>query len=220
MKMKSIRAVIFDMDGVLVDSEPVWQQAELNILQPLGVPITHADTLLTTGLRVDELVQYWYRSHPWDNYDNQQTSNDIIEAVITFIKANAKPMQGVIEALTACKSHNLKIGLATSSSMNIVNAVLTKLNIAHYFDKIHSAEHLPYGKPHPEVYLNCATDLGVQPRQCLAIEDSFNGLIAARAANMQTLAIPPQELQHQDRWVIAHHNASNLTELPQIISSI
>ena len=82
---------------------------------------------------------------------------------------------------------------------------------------VESAEALTYGKPHPEVYLNCAAALGVDPRYCLAIEDSFNGLIAARAANMQTVAIPAAEQRGEAKWVVAHHQADSLLDLPAIL---
>ncbi|MCL1077484.1 hexitol phosphatase HxpB [Parashewanella spongiae] len=217
MLPSQISAVIFDMDGVIIDSEPAWQQAELDILIQLGVPLTHDDTLLTTGLRIDQVVEYWYQRHPWREYNNQKTSIDIVSKVIDYINHDGKPMRGVLEALEYCHANGYQIGLATSSSMNLVDAVLDKLQIRGYFQSIQSAEHLQYGKPHPEVYLNCATALQINPRQCLAIEDSFNGLIAARAANMQTVSIPAQEQQHLSQWQIAHHQMGDLVELLSIL---
>ncbi|EDQ00275.1 HAD-superfamily hydrolase, subfamily IA, variant 3 protein family [Shewanella benthica KT99] len=117
-------------------------------------------------------------------------------------------MTGVESALEYCRANDYKIGLATSSSSPIIEAVLNKLNIAHYFDAIQSAEHLSYGKPHPEVYLNCAKILGLEPMTCVAIEDSFNGLVAARAAT-----IPAVAQQDEPKWIIAHQQLKDLTEL-------
>ncbi len=162
----------------------------------LQAPITLEDTLLTTGLRIDQLIEYWHERHPWNDYNNQQTAADIVSKVIDYIKRDGVPMLGVLEALECCRNDGYKIGLAASSSMNLADAVLDKFQIRHNFLSIQSAEHLKYGKPHPEVYLNCADALKVAPTQCLAIEYSFNGLIAVRAANMQTVAISPKEQQH------------------------
>ncbi|MBM7072242.1 hexitol phosphatase HxpB [Shewanella sp. 202IG2-18] len=214
----ALKAVIFDMDGVLIDSEPVWQQSELDVFSSLGLPISYQDTLQTTGLRVDQLVEYWYQRYPWENYDNAETATQIVNGVIEFIQTDAKPMRGVIEALQICQQQGYRIGLATSSSMSLVDAVLDKFEIRHFFQAIESAEHLKYGKPHPEVYLNCATRLGVAPSECIAIEDSMNGLIAARAANMLAIAIPPHEQQHDVKWMLAHYRLHDLTEFSTILN--
>ncbi|MCL1126248.1 hexitol phosphatase HxpB [Shewanella surugensis] len=217
MTSPRIDAVIFDMDGVLIDSEPLWQQAEFDTMTALGLPINYEDTLQTTGLRIDQVVEYWYKRYPWPDYqgkdNNQAVSQRIVNQVITAIDHDTKPMQGVIEALKYCKTQGIKIGLATSSASSMIEAVLSKFNITPYFEATQSAEHLAHGKPHPEVYLNCAQALGISPHHCLAIEDSFNGLIAARAANMQTIAIPAPEQQHLPQWIIAHQQLANLSEL-------
>lgn len=220
MSHNSLSAVIFDMDGVLIDSEPSWQVAELNVLSQLGIPITLGDTLQTTGLRIDQVVSYWYQRHPWDNYDNTATATAIVEQVSIEILRSGEAMLGVFEALNACKDKGLKIGLATSSSSQLIDAVMQKLAIRPYFDAICSAESLALGKPHPEVYLNCAVALGVSPPKCLAIEDSFNGLIAARAANMLTIAIPAPHEANQARWAAAHQQLADLSQLPDYLYRI
>lgn len=217
MTSLSIQAVIFDMDGVLIDSEPLWQRIEYDVLSALGVPVTIETIQQTTGLRIDQCVDYWYHKAPWPEYDNANVSQMIIDNVANEILISGEAMQGVNEAINYCQALGLKIGLATSSPTTIIDAVLTKLELREQFMAIESAEKLRYGKPHPEVYLNCAKALGVDPRYCLAIEDSFNGLIAARAANMQTVAIPATEQRDEAKWVIAHHKAQSLLELPHLL---
>ncbi|WOT05477.1 hexitol phosphatase HxpB [Shewanella youngdeokensis] len=217
--MPKLQAVIFDMDGVLIDSEPFWQMAEYDVMNRLGLNITLSQIAETTGLRIDQVVEYWYARFPWPNYDNAMTAQAIVEQVVNHINESGKPMLGVYTALDYCLEHGIKVGLATSSSTTIINAVLNKLGIRHYFHAIQSAEKLTYGKPHPEVYLNCAHALAVNPTHCLAIEDSFNGLIAARAANMHTIAIPEPHLANLSKWVIGHHQLSNLAQLPEFLDS-
>jgi len=219
MTSLSIQAVIFDMDGVLIDSEPLWQRIEYDVLSALGVPVTIETIQQTTGLRIDQCVDYWYHKAPWPEYDNAKVSQMIIDKVANEILISGEAMQGVNEAINYCQALGLKIGLATSSPTTIIDAVLTKLELREQFMAIESAEKLRYGKPHPEVYLNCAKTLGVDPRYCLAIEDSFNGLIAARAANMQTVAIPATEQKDEAKWVIAHHQADTLLALPKVLTA-
>lgn len=215
-----IKAVIFDMDGILIDSEPAWQLAEQTVLNSFGLNLTLEEVEQTTGLRIDHVVSYWYQRFPWPNYDNTATANKIVDEVIAQITTHGKPMKGVIDSLEACRKRGLKIGLATSSSTKIINAVLDKLNIGHYFEALESAENLAFGKPHPEVYLNCASALGVAPSQCIAIEDSFNGLIAARAATMQTVAIPAPHTINQAKWIIAHHQLADASQLPDLLQTV
>ncbi|MGR6503896.1 hexitol phosphatase HxpB [Shewanella sp. Koi 1] len=217
MTSLSIQAVIFDMDGVLIDSEPLWQRVEYEVLSALGVPVTIETIQQTTGLRIDQCVDYWYHKAPWADYDNAKVSTAIVDKVAEEILRTGEAMQGVQQAIDYCQAKGLKIGLATSSFYTIIEAVLSKLGLSDKFMAVQSAEGLTYGKPHPEVYLNCAAALGVDPRYCLAIEDSFNGLIAARAANMQTVAIPAPEQRGEAKWVIAHHQADSLLDLPAIL---
>ena len=218
MQTASIQAVIFDMDGVLIDSEPLWQQVEYQVLFGLGVPVTMPTIQETTGLRIDQCIDYWYHKSPWPQYDNAAVVKTIVDEVASQILLSGEAMQGVHDAIAHCQALGLKIGLATSSFYSIIDAVLTKLELTNQFDAITSAEGLAYGKPHPEVYLNCAAALAVDPRRCLAIEDSFNGVIAARAANMQTLVIPAEDQRQLPKWVVAHHQAQSLTELPAVLS--
>jgi HAD superfamily hydrolase (TIGR01509 family) len=223
MLTTQISGVIFDMDGVLIDSEPAWQQAEHQVMVDLGVPLSFEDTEQTTGLRIDQVVHYWYARHPWvaqGKYDNTLIADKIVAQVASEISQHGQAMAGVIEALKTCQQLGLKIGLATSSSSAIIAAVMTKLNLDDYFEARCSAENLTYGKPHPEVYLNCANALGLAPSNCLAVEDSFNGLIAARAANMQTVIIPAPHQANQAHWAAAHHQLRDLTQLAGLLEQL
>ena len=219
MSKPQLKAVIFDMDGVLIDSEPVWQMAIFEVISNLGLNVSMQDMVLTTGLRIDQVVDFWYARSPWENYNNQQTAHAIVDTVVSHITRDGAPMPGVVDALQACQQHQLKIGLATSSSSDIITAVLNRIGIGGYFNAIESAESLTYGKPHPEVYLNCAKALNIDPVSCLAIEDSFNGLIAARAANMQTIAIPEPQHAKLNKWVIAHQQLDNLNALSNFLAN-
>ena len=114
-------------------------------------------------------------------------------------------------------ARGFKIGLATSSPMALAEVVIAKLQLGQYLQTITSAEHMPYGKPHPQIYLECAAELGSKPMNCLCFEDSFNGLIAAKAAKMKCVAVPAyQGLQHA-RWGAADLKISSLQNFNDLL---
>ncbi len=122
-------------------------------------------------------------------------------------------MKGVLEALDFLKSKNLKIGIGTSSNTKLMNTVVDVLNIRPYFDELCSAEYMPYGKPHPMVYITCAEKLEVNPLNCLVIEDSVNGIIAGKAAQMKVVAIPEDINKNNPKFSIADYSIDSLLEL-------
>lgn len=198
-----MKAIIYDMDGVLIDSEPLWKIAEIEGFAKVGINLTHIDCEETVGLRIDHVVELWQKKVGWKNKTNQEVSSDIVDILILEINKQGKALEGVYESLEKIKSGGFKIGLATSSDQRIIHAVFEKLKLADYFDEIHSAEFEKYGKPHPAVFLTAAEKLNVHPTDCLVIEDSFNGVLAAKAARMKVIAIPEKSHQHDSRLVIA-----------------
>jgi mannitol-1-/sugar-/sorbitol-6-/2-deoxyglucose-6-phosphatase len=189
-KGTKIKAVIFDMDGVLINSEPLWKIAEIEVFNSLGLNMQKPDLEETVGLRIDQVVAFWRSRFPWKDKSNEEVVQAIVDRVIFYVKKEGKPMKGVYEILEWLRQNNYKIGIGTSSYQSIMNTVIEQLEISHFFDIVHSAEHEEYGKPHPAVYLTCASKLGVNPNECLVIEDSFNGLLAAKAASMHTIVVP------------------------------
>lgn len=207
-----MKAVIFDMDGVLIDSEPLWKIAEVEGFGKVGLDLTYTDCEETVGLRIDEVVRLWHKKVGWENKSIEEVSEDIVDILIREIQTQGKALAGVYESLELLKSSDYKIGLATSSAQRIVDTVLQKLDIAHYFDATHSAEFELLGKPHPGVFLSCADQLNVHANDCLVIEDSFNGVVAARAARMKVVAIPEKSHQPDQRLIIADQILDSLHE--------
>lgn len=207
-------AVIYDMDGVLVDSEPYWRKAMVHCFRNAGLKFTEKDCRKTTGMRIDLVVHYWFKKVGFD-MSPQLLEKAIIDDLCLLLKENAKPMPGVFESLEMFRKKDMKIGLATSSSPKIIRTVLSKLNIENYFDAIQSADALKYGKPHPEVYLKCAEKLKSDPANCIVIEDSLNGLIAGKAAGMKTIAVPEKINYQSEVFSIADLKISSLKKLKQ-----
>ena len=210
-----IKAAIFDMDGLLCNSEPFWQQAQIDVFRSLGVHITLEDTLRTTGIRIDQIVEHYFQQQPWQDLSCEAVSERIVQRVEELIQIHQPIMPGVHEILTLCHKLNLRIGLASSSPMRLIQSTLTALHLNDIFEVVVSAEHLAYGKPHPEVYLNAAQALQVQPTECVAFEDSFNGLLAAKSALMRTCVIPEKTAQHEPKWVIADSCYDSLLAISQ-----
>ena len=143
----------------------------------------------------------------------------ITREVIALIEERGEPMAGAAAVIDMIRSTGLKIGLASSSSSEIIAAVLGRLGFSEVFDVTQSAEHEPYGKPHPAVYIECARRLGVNPERCVAIEDSPAGVLAAKAARMTCIAVPAPELAGDNRYCIADRRLASLTEFrPEMIN--
>jgi len=203
-------AAIFDMDGLLIDSEPLWQQAGAETLQEFGVTLSDEQYNLTTGLRTPEWIDYWFTHFAINKDRAKEAAKTIEQAALDKIKAHGEAMEGVQYIMEFFKANGFLIGLASSSPMRLIEAVIEKLNILPYLNAVTSAEHLPYGKPHPQVFLNCAELLQVKPTTCICFEDSFNGMIAAKAARMKCVVIPAPHVHHEGRWNAADRKLSSL----------
>ncbi|QHB32453.1 hexitol phosphatase HxpB [Yersinia canariae] len=209
-----IKAAIFDMDGLLIDSEPLWLQAELDIFTELGLDTSSRDSLPDTlGLRIDLVVKLWFQSMPWQGPSQAEVCKRIIARAIDLVEETRPVLPGVEYALELCREQGLKIGLASASPLHMQKRVLAMLNIEKYFDRLVSAEYLPHSKPHPEVYLNAASDLGVDPLECVTLEDSVNGMIATKAARMRSIVIPTAEYRADKRWVLSDIQLESLEQL-------
>jgi HAD superfamily hydrolase (TIGR01509 family) len=211
--IKKYKAVIYDMDGVLIDSEPLWKIAMEKVFSEVGCNLTKKDFEQTVGLRLDEVITYWYKHAPWEGAGPELVLERIIQRMITLIQENGNPLPGVLESLAFFKQQGYKIGLATSSYEVLIDTVLETLAIGHYFDKTHSAEHEKHGKPHPAVYLHTAQELGVNPLECLVIEDSINGVIAGKAARMHVICVPEKSHNPNPKLILADATFNDLNEL-------
>lgn len=198
-----IKAVIFDMDGLLIDSEPIWREVEVKIFTEVGVPLTKEKAKETMGLRVDEVVEHWFSLYPWEEPTKKEIESKIVKGVIELIKQKGVAQGGVEKIVKFFANKNIPMAIASSSQTEIINAVLEKILIDKYIKVIHSAEHEPYGKPHPGVYITTAKKLNTNPEYCLAFEDSLNGVLAAKTAKMKCVAIPDQDSKDEKGFCIA-----------------
>lgn len=217
---RMISAVIFDMDGVLVDSEPFWQQAEVKIFGEVGIQLTTADTDRTIGLRIDDVVAYWFESQPWSNKSMRDVQDAIVAEVVRLVLEKGVAMPGVHASLATASERQLALGLATSSPHRLVDAVLESIGAQRSFDVVCSAANEEFGKPHPAVYLTAARRLEVPPRNCLVVEDSIFGVEAGKAAGMQVVAVPAPQQFDDPAFEAADFKLKSLEELPHLMSEL
>lgn len=207
-----IDTVVFDMDGLLINSEPLWVEGMQEVLATVGVEITPELAVQTTGLRTSEVIAYWHDYFQWNHKSREQVAEEIIETVSYKIAQEGHLMEGIPYILDFFQNRGLKMGLASSSPLQFIEQALTHFGIRGYFSTVSSAEYEPYGKPHPAVYLSCLQQLGSQPLKSMAFEDSVNGMIAAKAARMKVVVVPEPHNRQNPRYILADLQLSSLQE--------
>jgi sugar-phosphatase len=215
-----VGALLFDMDGVLIDSEPLWRRAEIEIFGDVGLPLTESDCERTQGLRIDEAVGYWFARAPWPGTSCEDVARAIVDRVAGLIGKEGKPLPGVHRSLEIARAQGWRLGLASSSPAFLIETVLDRFGLQDAFEATHSAQSEPFGKPHPAVYLSTAASMGIDPSHCVAIEDSVNGVISAIAARMRCIAIPAPENGRDPRFAIATRRLASLETLDEALNEL
>lgn len=198
-----IKGIIFDMDGLLIDSEPLWKEAEIEVFSTVGIDLTAKGCEETVGLRIDEVVDLWYERQPWENKSKNQVVREIIACMEQLILEKGEPKKGVTQIFDYFEKKQLPKAIATSSHTQLLETVIRKFGLKDHLHHSHSAEHETFGKPHPGVFMTSARKLKLHPHQCLVFEDSLNGVIAAKAAKMKVVAVPEKSHSFNDKLVLA-----------------
>lgn len=185
-----MKAAIFDMDGLLIDSEPLWQEAEISVFTTIGVPLTRELCRDTVGRRLDEVVRHWHEHYPWRGESLESVEARILEEISRLIVNRGKPMPGVQGAIDTLSAAKYDLAVASSSPMQLIRVALETFGLIENFSVLHSAELEGEGKPHPAVYLSTMSRLGVESRDCIAFEDSAFGVRAAKSAGAWVIAVP------------------------------
>jgi HAD superfamily hydrolase (TIGR01509 family) len=183
-----LRAVTFDMDGLLVDSEPLWFQAESAVMERLHGAWSRDDQDVLVGGSMATTVAYLLSkgTRPAEPAD---VARWLLEGMIGLLTAGPVPvLPGAVELVDEVRTAGLPYALVTSSEPEVVDAVLAGLDVE--FPVIVCAADVAHAKPDPEGYLLAAAKLGAEPGQCIALEDSVNGVTAAEAAGFRTVAVP------------------------------
>lgn len=200
------------MDGLLIDSEPFWRKAEVEVFNHYGIPFTEDMCRETVGMRIDEVVHYWAKEYPFVSDKIHLISSEIQDVLIGLVKKEGIALPGVYNTLETIKKHQRKCALASSSSMRIINEVVDALNIRPYFQVIHSAEFEKKGKPHPDVFISAARMLSTEPKSCIVYEDSKNGMLAGLSAGMKVVLVPEFPNAQNDWFQQANLKLNSLEE--------
>jgi mannitol-1-/sugar-/sorbitol-6-/2-deoxyglucose-6-phosphatase len=214
-----IKSVIYDMDGLLIDSEPYWRKSMMKVLATVGVNLTEEQCAMTTGLRFDHVLEYWFERYPWTSKSVYEVHEEVLDEMEHAILHEAALLPGVMESIELFRSKGLRLAIASSSAMRLIRACVHRLKGDEFFDAVISAEHEEYGKPHPAVFIKAAKQLETHPLDCLVLEDSLMGVIAAKAARMQCVAIPAPENRNNPKFAIADWQLASLWEINKIFGT-
>ncbi len=184
-----LRAVIFDMDGLLVDSEPLWRQAEIEVFRAVGVPLTDERCRETVGLRLDAMVRHWHDRYPWTSKPVHAVGEEITTRLVELLSTRAVALPGVLSTIGLLSDLGIPMAVCSSSPLVIIDAVLARLELRRHFRVVHSADADAFGKPHPAPYLTVSSLLEIAPQHCLVFEDSVSGAISAKAARMTVVPV-------------------------------
>ncbi|MFP4015777.1 MAG: HAD family hydrolase [Halanaerobiales bacterium] len=196
--MERLEAVIFDMDGVIIDSEPVHYQVNKKLYDELEIEVT--DDEYSNFIGVSNLDHWNYLKEKYNIAESveeligKQTSQNIKH----LQGSSEEPIIGVVQLLEDLERENISIGLASSSSLRYIKAVLEKFGIDDYFSVMVSGENMDRGKPHPDIFQEAARKLEVDPENCVVIEDSRNGVMAAKKAQMKCVGFLNVNSGNQD----------------------
>lgn len=207
-----MKAAVFDMDGLLIDSEPLWRQAEKSTFREVGIELTDQMCHETLGLRADEVVAHWYGKFSWTGPSLEEVEIRLVSSVQRLISAQGQPLKGVCTTLSVLRKAGFKLGLASSSPHVLIETVVGKLDVRDYFAVMCSAVDEDRGKPHPAVYLKAAEKLGVDPTDCIAFEDAVSGIRSAKSAGMSVIAVPAEHQYCEREFEMADIKLRSLAE--------
>ena len=208
----TLRATLFDMDGLLIDSEVLWHKAEVEIFGRLGVALNDQQDRSTKGMFVNEVVEYWFARYPWNGPTADEVVDQLLERVGQLVEHEGRLMPGAHRALDLASARG-PIALASSTPLALISRCLDHFGLGERFASIHSAEFEPYGKPHPGVFLTAAASIAVAPAQCLVFEDAAAGVLAAKAANMRVVAVPTPNDRDTAEFLLADLVLESLEDL-------
>jgi HAD superfamily hydrolase (TIGR01509 family) len=215
----AITAVIFDMDGVLIDSEQIWDEVREELARERGGRWHQRAQADMMGMSSTEWSRYMHDVIGLPE-PPEEINKEVVRRLLARYKESLPLLPGAVEAVERL-AKRWPLGLASSSNREVIDAVLEQAEIAHLFRATVSSEDVEHGKPAPDVYLEAARRLGVDPTSCAAIEDSQNGIRSARAAGMRVIAIPnPHYPPSEDTLALADAVLKSLDELtPEVVSA-
>jgi 16S rRNA pseudouridine516 synthase len=193
----NINAVIFDMDGTLIDSMWLWKAIDIEYLGKHNLQLPDNLQKEIEGMSFSETAQYFKKRFNLD--DDVETIKAEWNYMAGEYYRNRVPLKdNVATFLIELKKRNIKLGIGTSNSKELVSVILEKYSLHDTFDSIWTSCEVEKGKPHPDIFLAVANDLGVMPHECIVFEDVPNGLLAAKNAGMRAIGIHDDFSKHME----------------------
>jgi HAD superfamily hydrolase (TIGR01509 family) len=182
-------AVVFDMDGVLVDTEHLWDEVREALTEEWGGRYTPDAQEAMMGMSSPEWSRYLHETVGLE--PNPETINrEVVRRMLVRYETDLPVVPGALQAVRRLAEAGLRLAVASSSNRPLIDAVVGRLGLSQYFEVTVSSEEVAHGKPSPDVYLETARRLGVRPKQCIAVEDSASGIQSAQRAGMRVVAYP------------------------------
>jgi HAD superfamily hydrolase (TIGR01509 family) len=216
---RPFRIVIFDLDGVLADSEPWWNEIDARLLAEHGVSYRGEHHRNVLGVSYQVAVEFYKKA-----FDLSAPTAELMrrrgEIAVEFFANSVGLFPATRHVLEELQRMNLRLAVATSSVSASARPFLERHRLTEFFDVIVTGDEIERGKPHPDMYLHTAKKLGVATDECLVIEDALSGIAAARAANMRVAAIPDRRfVDPRDYEREADYLLTDLSEIPALIQS-
>jgi len=215
---RPIRGVLFDMDGLVLDTEILYTRFWMESANDLGYPMTKEQALGMRSLNRDagqeKLREYFGPSISYAQVRAHRI--ELMDAYIAKYGIDTKP--GIFELLTYLRDHGIATAITSSSPMENIRRHLGAHDLLHRFDKLCSGYDVPNGKPAPDIYLHGAASLGLKPEECLALEDSPTGILSAHRAGCLSVMIPDQDQPDAATEAILYAKADTLTDVISLLS--
>ncbi len=194
-----ITSVIFDMDGVIIDSEPITSKTYDILLRSMGKTpkLQHHGLIHTPGVRGDDVWKEIMEEYNLEG-NIEELRKMRRDTFLQLLEDTVEPMKGVRECIGMLSSHAVKLAIASGSDRNIITHILAKFGLTKFFPVIVSGNDVTKGKPDPECFIKAATQMGVSAKECVVIEDGQPGVIAAKKAGMKVIAVSHQFSKHHD----------------------
>lgn len=208
-----LRAVIFDMDGLMIDTEHLHHESFKTVLEQYGItPVPNAMGVIhISGISAEANWEHFKKQYGF-SADTQELTKAKNDAHLKLLENKVEAMPGLLDLLKNLKANGYKVGIASSSIREHINLIVSRLGIADFFDAITSGEEVDNGKPAPDIFLKAAAKLGMNPAECVVLEDAMNGMRAGKAAGMYVIVVPNEFTQDED-FSAADLRVSSLKEV-------
>lgn len=215
--MTTIKAIIFDKDGTLHDTEKVYMQAWKAAAEEFNVPDIEATVRDCTGTNIPFIAEYWAKKYPDVPFEDYLPRRQFY--YFGILEQGIPVKEGAHELLTYLKAQGYKVGMATSTPWDTVKEHLERTDMTRYFDTIVTGDMIENGKPAPDIYLLAAERLGVDPADCIGVEDSPNGVRSIHAAGMKAVMIPDMVEPTPEVEALVWRKLNELSELVPLLES-